>query len=103
MRWFKFFLLLLLFDAIADVFAEEWLAKGNDLRVLASWAFYASGAACWLLSFHRGAELGRGALIYSVSVAVMGVAIGLFYGEHLTTMRVIGGLLGMISMGLLLR
>ena len=100
-KWLVFIALLLLFDAIADIFLEEWRLKGSFSRAALSWVFYSAGAASWLFAFNRGAELGRGALVYSVSVALVGVAIGLYYGETMTTTRIIGGCLGLAAVWLL--
>jgi multidrug transporter EmrE-like cation transporter len=90
--------LLIIFELIADIFAKEWSLKGNPLFWILSLSGYVIANAFWLFAIKSGSGLARGATIFSVASAVLAIIIGLvFYRESVTTIQVIGMIVGLIA------
>jgi len=103
MAWVVFLSLLIVFEAVADVMAKEWQLHGSALRWLAAISAYVIGNMFWLYSLKSGAELGRGAIIFSVASATIAAIIGLlFYKEEVTRLQFAGMILGVCAITLIL-
>ena len=100
--WFGFLLLLVAFELIADVLAKQFALHGVPLvAVLAICGFVLANIA-WLISLRMGAQLGRGAVLFSVLSAIGAVAIGLLiYHERVSTLQLIGLALGVAAVACL--
>lgn len=56
----------------------------------------------WLFALKNGSGLARGAIIFSVSTAILATLIGLvFYKEQVTTLQLFGISIGLISLFLI--
>lgn len=101
-KWVFFLLLLVAFELIADVLAKQFAISGKAaFAVLALSGFVAANAA-WLASLRTGAELGRGAILFSVLSAIGAVGIGLvFYHEKTSPLQLLGLALGIVAVALL--
>jgi len=100
--WVIFFGLLVLFEGLADVLAKEWTIRDRAFWWLAAIAAYITANSFWLFALKRGAGLSRGAVLFSVSSALLAVAIGIFlYKEEPTKIQLAGVLVGAIAITLL--
>ena len=92
--------ILILFEAIADVFAKEWsLGNRSIFYALLSLFSYLLANTSWLIAIKSGSGLARGAIIFSVASAILASIIGLiFYKEHLTAIQIVGVSLGIVSL-----
>ena len=91
-QWIIPLLILIIFEAIADIFAKEW-SLGNRSIVYAFFSLlaYLLANSSWLIALKYGSGLARGAIIFSVASAVLASIIGLFfYKENLSTIQLIG-------------
>lgn len=96
-------IILVLFEAIADIFAKEWsLGKRSIMWAALSLVAYLLANSSWLIALKHGSGLARGAVIFSVASAVLAVIIGLvFYKERMSGMQIMGIAIGLISIILL--
>lgn len=101
-RWLYFLLGLVVFELIADVFAKQFAVSGKLVfAALAIIGFIAANAA-WLVSLRTGAELSKGAVLFSVLSGVGAVLIGLLaYHERATPYQLIGLALGVVAIAFL--
>lgn len=100
-HWIWPFLLLILFETVADVFALRFKSQGNYFYAILSQIVYLSGNIFWLVSLVKGAGMARGGVLFSVTVAVTAVLVGYFGGEAITKEHMIGILIGVISIAFL--
>jgi drug/metabolite transporter (DMT)-like permease len=101
-RWLFPLLLLIIFEAVADVFAKEWSLKKMIWFAIISLALYLVANSFWLFSLKNGAGLGRGAIIFSVASAIIAVILGMvLYKEPINRIQIIGFLLGVVSLVLI--
>jgi uncharacterized membrane protein len=103
MTWIIPLGILVFFELIADIFAKEW-SLGNRSFVYAVIALiaYMLANTSWLFALKYGSGLARGAIIFSVTSAILASVIGLiFYKEELSSIQAIGILLGIIAIGLI--
>ena len=99
MFWIIPLLILIFFEAIADVVAKEWSlgARGMSYAFLALLCYMLANTS-WLIALKRGAGLTRGAILFSVSSAILASIIGVFfYKEHLENYQILGAVLGIVS------
>ncbi len=98
MNWIIPLFILVILEATADIISKTWQLRGG--WVLASLALltYIIANTFWLISLKNGAGLAKGAVLFSVFSAVLAVIIGvMFYKENITTVQLIGLILGIIS------
>jgi multidrug transporter EmrE-like cation transporter len=93
---------LVLFEILADVFAKQYSLEPTARLWACSILSYIVANIFWLMALRRGAELARGAVLFSVMSAALAMLVGIgLYGEHLTRTRIFGMLLGLLSIILL--
>src|ERR1035437_5619303 len=90
--------LLIIFEAVADIFAKEWSLKDNPVFWICSISGYIIANTFWLYAIKNGSGLARGATIFSVASAIIAILIGLvFYKESITTIQFVGMVVGIIA------
>ncbi len=100
--WLFYLLLLVGFEAIADIFAKEYQLKSGWTRFGISILFYIIANIFWLVALKNGAGLTKGAILFSVSSAILAIIIGLvLYREQLTGMQMVGITLGLVAFTLM--
>ena len=101
-KWLYFLLLLVAFELVADILAKQFAVSGKYVfAVLAIVGFIAANTA-WLISLRIGAELSRGAILFSVLSGIGAVLIGLFiYHEKVSPYQAIGPALGIAAIAFL--
>lgn len=101
-RWLYFLLLLVAFELVADVLAKQFAISGKYVfAVLALLGFVAANTA-WLISLRTGAELSKGAVLFSVLSGIRAVLIGLLvYHEKASPYQFIGLALGILAIAFL--
>ena len=101
-KWIIPFLGLLVFEAIADIYAKQYGIKPRWTAFIVALLFYIICNSCWLVALKNGMELSKGAVLFSVISAVLACFIGVgLYKESLTWFEWIGILLGLLAIGLL--
>jgi multidrug transporter EmrE-like cation transporter len=101
-KWLYFLLLLVIFELAADVLAKQFALSGKYIFATLSLLGFVAANAAWLISLRTGAQLSKGAVLFSVLSGIGAVAIGvLVYHEKTTPWQVIGLLLGIAAIGFL--
>ena len=101
-KWILPLCILILFEGVADVFAKDWSVKGGIWLAVLSLVSYLIANAFWLFALRNGSGLGKGAIIFSVSSAVIAVTLGLvFYHENVSRVQSVGILFGLVSLFLI--
>jgi multidrug transporter EmrE-like cation transporter len=101
-RWLYFLLLLVAFELVADVLAKQFAVSGKLLFALLSLLGFIAANTAWLISLRTGAELSKGAVLFSVLSGVGAVLIGLLiYREKASPYQIIGLLLGIAAIAFL--
>ena len=101
-KWVMFLLLLVAFELVADVLAKQFALSGRLVFALTALAGFVAANTAWLLSLRTGAELSRGAVLFSVLSAIGAVLIGLLlYHEKTTGRQLIGLALGLAAVAFL--
>lgn len=101
-KWIIPLSLLILFEAIADIFAKNWSIHKSVWIAITSLAFYLVANSFWLFALKNGAQLGRGAIIFSVASAIIAILLGIFlYKEPVSKIQSVGLALGLLSIVLL--
>ncbi|MFA6585649.1 MAG: EamA family transporter [Candidatus Paceibacterota bacterium] len=99
MFWVIPLIFLIIFEIVADIFAKEYALKGSWYFWVSAILAYVIANSFWLWSIKSGSGLARGAIIFSVSSAVLAVIIGLyFYGEETNKIQIAGMILGLLSL-----
>jgi drug/metabolite transporter (DMT)-like permease len=99
LKWIVPLAILVLFEGVADVFSKSWSLKGGTVLATAALVSYAIANIFWLFALHNGSGLARGAILFSVSAAVIGLSLGLFvYHEKTTPLQTAGLMLGLVSL-----
>ena len=101
-KWLYYLLLLVVFELLADVLAKQFAVSGKLVfAILAIVGFIAANTA-WLISLRTGAELSKGAVLFSVLSGIGAVLIGVFaYHEKTTPYQIIGLILGIAAIAFL--
>lgn len=82
----------------SDIVAKEWSLHDKFWIAGIALAGYIATNIFWLHALKAGVGLGRGAVVFSVGSAALGVLVGLLvYKEPVTTTQLIGIVLGLIS------
>jgi len=98
-KWILPLSLLIVFESLADIFAKNWSINKTIWLAVASLFLYLVANSFWLFALKNGAGLGRGAVIFSVSSAIIAVILGvLFYKEEVSRLQMIGFALGIASL-----
>ena len=99
MNWVIGLSILAVFELIADYLAKEWSLNGVGWYAAGAFIAYSLANVFWLFALNSGSGLTRGAIIFSVSSAVLAVLLGVFlFKESLSYTQVIGVILGLISL-----
>lgn len=102
MKWILPLSILVLFEAIADIFSKNWSLKGGWVLAAGALVSYAIANTFWLFALKNGSGLGKGAVIFSISSAVLAIALGFFlYKEPVSRLQFIGLILGIVSLVLI--
>ena len=99
MFWIIPLIILISFEAIADIVAKEWSlgSKGISYAFIALFCYMLANTS-WLIALKRGSGLTRGAILFSVSSAILATIIGVFfYKENLENYQILGAILGIVS------
>ncbi|GCE17297.1 hypothetical protein [Dictyobacter kobayashii] len=101
-KWLYFLLILVAFELVADILAKQFAISGKYTFALLSLAGFIAANTAWLISLRTGAELGKGAVLFSVLSAIGAVIVAvLIYHEKVSTYQLIGLVLGIAAIGFL--
>lgn len=96
--WIFFILLLIAFEALADVFSKKYSLSGTWQMWAAAIGAYIIANAFWLMAIRRGSGLARGAVLFAVGSALVAVIIGLlWYKEPVTHLQLAGIFVGLVA------
>ncbi|KKS04386.1 MAG: hypothetical protein UU82_C0024G0002 [Candidatus Nomurabacteria bacterium GW2011_GWC2_41_8] len=99
MFWVIPLIFLILFEIVADIFAKEYSLRDNWYFWGGALLAYVLANMFWLWAIKSGSGLARGAIIFSVSSAVLAIIIGLyFYGEQTNKFQFMGMILGVLAL-----
>lgn len=103
MLWIIPLAILIFFETIADIFAKEWsLGQRSIIYAVLALLTYMLANTSWLIALKNGSGLARGAILFSVTSAILASGIGLiFYKEHLSVVQITGVFLGIFSIFLI--
>jgi drug/metabolite transporter (DMT)-like permease len=102
MKWIFPLALLIVFEAVADIFAKQWSVKGHWWFGALSLASYLLANTFWLFALKNGSGLARGGMIFAVACAVLALGLGVvIYKEHLNKVQMAGVIFGIISLVLI--
>jgi multidrug transporter EmrE-like cation transporter len=97
-----FLLLLVTFELVADILAKQFGLSGKLVFAVLSILGYVVANIAWLISLRTGAELSKGAIIFSVLSGIGALLIGLLvYQEKASPYQFIGLILGIAAIGFL--
>jgi multidrug transporter EmrE-like cation transporter len=100
-----FFILLVIIVAIlevaGDILFKEWTIKNNNWLLFLGVLFYMVATTFWAFSLkYQG--LAKAVVIFGVLTVIIGVLVGvLIYKEQLTSLNIIGIILGLACIALL--
>jgi len=101
-KWIVPLALLIIFEALTDIFAKNWSMRETPWIAVASLMLYLIANSFWLFALKNGADLSRGAIIFSVASAIIAVILGVvFYKEAVSRVQLIGLGVGIISLVLI--
>jgi len=101
-KWLYYLLVLVVFELVADVLAKQFAVSGKYVFAILSIVGFIAANTAWLISLRTGAELSKGAVLFSVLSGIGAVLIGVFvYHEKTTAYQVIGLLLGIAAIAFL--
>lgn len=102
MNWLVPFSFLVAFEILADICAKEYALHSSAKYWLLAICNYIIANGFWLMAIRRGAELARGAVLFSVVSAGLALIIGIgVYHEELTRTKMLGLGFGLIAIFLL--
>lgn len=101
-KWLYFLLLLVAFELGADVLAKQFSLNGKLVFAILSIIGFIAANIAWLVSLRTGAELSKGAVLFSVLSGIGAVLIGVFvYHEKASSYQIIGLILGIAAIAFL--
>ena len=101
-KWVYFLLLLVAFELLADILAKQFSLNGKYIFAILSLLGFLVANTAWLITLRTGADLGKGAVLFSVLSGIGAVMIGvLVYHEKTTPWQIIGLLLGIAAIAFL--
>ncbi|MFO0743684.1 MAG: EamA family transporter [Candidatus Paceibacterota bacterium] len=99
MKWILPLSILVFFEMVADILAKNWSLRGGWYLASFSLLGYMLANVFWLFALKNGSGLTKGAIIFSISSAVVATILGVFfYKEDISTIQMIGVFLGLISL-----
>lgn len=103
MHWIIPIGILIFFELIADVLAKKWSVENYPFALAVGALFaYLLANTSWLYALKQGSGLARGAVVFSVASAILATGVGfLLYREHVTTIQLIGIIVGIVAIGLI--
>ena len=97
--WITPLLLVILFELFADIASKQWSMNGGWMLWSTALGLYVLDNIFWLSALKNGAGLGRGAMIFSISSAILALIIGLlFFKESITRIQTFGMALGLCAL-----
>lgn len=100
--WFYFLLVLVAFELLADILAKQFAVSGKMVFAILALAGFIAANVAWLTSLRTGAELGKGAVLFSVLSAVGAVIVGMtMYHEKITWYQGVGLFFGIVAIAFL--
>ncbi|HET7638968.1 MAG TPA: SMR family transporter [Ktedonobacteraceae bacterium] len=101
-KWLYFLLLLVAFELVADILAKQFSLNGKLIFAVLSILGFVAANLAWLVSLRTGAELSKGAVLFSVLSGIGAVLIGvLIYHEKANPYQLIGLALGVVAIAFL--
>ncbi len=101
-KWLYYLLLLVVFELVADVLAKQFAVSGKYVFAFLSILGFVAANTAWLVSLRTGAQLSKGAILFSVLSGIGAVLIGVFvYHEKTTTYQIVGLVLGVAAIAFL--
>lgn len=101
-RWLYYLLLLVAFELVADILAKQFALNGKFVFAALSILGFIAANIAWLVSLRTGAELSKGAVLFSVLSGIGAVLIGvLVYHEKANPYQLIGLALGIAAIAFL--
>lgn len=101
-KWLYFLLLLVAFELVADILAKQFALNGKLVIALLSIVGFVAANIAWIISLRTGAELSKGAVLFSVLSGIGAVVIGIFvYHEKVGPFQIIGLILGIAAIAFL--
>jgi len=102
MKWAVPFLLLLIFETLANFFSGLFYSFHNIIFFVFILALYGIGNYFWLLSLKGGSGLARGSVYFGVGVVLTTALIGMaFYSESIGLVKISGMFFGIGSIVLM--
>ncbi len=105
-RNMKYFFILLviivsILEVIGDILFKEWIIKNNKYLLIIGIIAYLAATTFWAFSL-KFQNLSKAVVIFGVLTVTIGVLVGVFlYKEPLTSVNIIGIILGLVSIFLL--
>ncbi|MGD1003560.1 MAG: hypothetical protein ABR884_03250 [Minisyncoccia bacterium] len=100
--WVIALLLLIGFEAIADILSKEYALHGTFLYWALALSGYIIANIFWLISIRKGSGLARGAILFSVGSAILAVLIGVLkFQEKIGKIELVGIVVGILSIVLI--
>jgi multidrug transporter EmrE-like cation transporter len=103
MKYFFIFLVITvgLLEVVGDVLFKEWIIHNKKSLLLIGVVFYMLATVIWAFSL-KYQSLSKAVVIFAVLTLIVGVLVGVFfYKEPLTTLNIIGIVLGLASIVLI--
>ncbi len=102
MHWIGLMIIMVVVEAVSDIVAKEFSLHDKLWIGGIALAGYIATNVFWLYALKAGVGLGRGAVLFSVGSALLGVLSGfILYKEQVTTIQFIGIVLGIVSFTLI--
>jgi multidrug transporter EmrE-like cation transporter len=96
--WIIPLILLIAFEAVADIFSKEWSLHQLSWQWITAISFYILANVFWLFAIKNGSGLARGSVIFSIASGILGTLIGLFlYKEQIGKYELVAFVLGIGS------
>lgn len=97
--WMTPLIFLVLFEGLADVIAKKFAITNKSIIAIGALSVYMIANIFWLISLKNGADLSRGAILFSLLSYLLAIIIGVgIYKEHLSLVQSIGVGLGIVSL-----
>ncbi|HUY75601.1 MAG TPA: hypothetical protein VMV29_02445 [Ktedonobacterales bacterium] len=101
-KWLYFLLGLVAFELISDVFAKQFALSGKLVFAALAIAGFIAANLAWLIALRTGAELSKGAILFSVLSGIGAVLIGLLaFHEKVSPYQLVGLALGVAAIAFL--
>ncbi len=103
MKYFFIFLVIIvsIFEVVGDILFKEWTIKNDKFYLIIGIIAYLIATTFWAFSL-KFQNLSKAVVIFGVLTIIIGVLVGVFiYKEELTTLNIIGVVLGLASIALL--